>query len=96
MNTPHTSLTALNKSAFGVTIYPDPTAGLFKVVSRQPLFTPVQVQVTDTYGRVISNGSWLKGKASIDFDLCSFVQGVYFVVLNREGDKYYQKIILTR
>jgi hypothetical protein len=76
--------------------YPNPASGLFKVTCREPLPAQIEVQVTDIYGRTVSEGTWLKGKASIDFDLRPFAQGVYFVVLNMDGAKYYQKIILQR
>ncbi len=75
-----------------VLIYPNPTKGALKIEIRGPEpASPVQYVLTDINGHLLA--TTLDGSSSLIYDMSTYPQGVYFLLLTVEGMQSKWKII---
>lgn len=73
---------------FSFGIHPNPTDGIFKLITESPLSENVSVRILDVLGREIYKTAFYhQNNIHIEyFDLSTAVQGIYFITLTVEGD----------
>jgi len=75
-----------------VLIYPNPTKGALKIEIRGPQpASPVQYVLTDINGHLLA--TTLDGSSSLIYDMSTYPQGVYFLLLTVEGMQSKWKIV---
>ena len=77
------SAEATNQASFS--IYPNPTSGLIKIVSNEPI---IEVSVYSGSGKILQK---FPGLANID--ICKFDQGIYFLEIKTASEIYHQKLV---
>ncbi|HQV01783.1 MAG TPA: T9SS type A sorting domain-containing protein, partial [Bacteroidia bacterium] len=86
----------LNDVSDLVTVFPNPTSGLFQInipASNQVSYVSVVSALGET---VIHKNTIEAGLTSTTFDLSNFVNGVYFVTIENENGKAVKKVSLNK
>jgi hypothetical protein len=70
-----------------IELFPNPTAGEFRVIIESDRNRDFQFELLDLQGRVIEQSSVtdLRGRNEVGFDLTDFAQGVYVLRITSEG-----------
>lgn len=85
----HTSKKALKiASNSEITIYPNPSTGLFTISTKQP----IEVTINDSNGRTITTLNEIESDTTID--LSYFASGIYFAKINGADNQGTKKIII--
>ncbi len=64
-----------------ITIYPNPTDGVFTVVYSNQSNLPVVISISDVLGRMVYNNSVTGGDIAENINLSQYKSGVYFIRL---------------
>lgn len=89
------SVNELSLLASGISVYPNPTQGVFTLSTRKPLRAALTIQVTDLSGRKMASLSLEAGKTVLKADLKGLSSGIYLLLLETEGERYYQKLVIS-
>lgn len=89
----NSSLENINSNNISMTLYPNPTSGLFNV-SIEGLNSDANIFVYDAQGRVVNSKSFNANNNSISFDLSSYPKGVYFIKVMTNKSTSSQKLIV--
>lgn len=82
-------------SADGIRIYPNPSKGLFKVLSLQENNMISEVSITDYTGRIVLSKNDIR-ENEMEFDLSAFPQGIYVIKVKTSSSYLIRKLILSR
>ena len=72
-------------------VFPNPTSGLFSVSVANELF---KVVVMDATGKVVERYNQIANK--LDVDLRAYANGVYWVEVFTNDNRFVQKIVLNK
>ncbi len=80
-------------SANGISIYPNPSNGIFTITNPQGFKNLVGLEITDITGKII----YSKDKACLvsTFDISNQPAGIYFINIKTENNVYTKKIIIN-
>ncbi len=78
-----------------IRIYPNPTRGLFKIVSSQAGYRNMDVTVQDLNGKVILKKHF-KGEQEYQVDLSAAVNGTYNIVISTETSLLVKKLVVIK
>lgn len=93
---PLVSIPEITKSAYHVSVSPNPSTGTFLLTTQKPLKEALDIQVTDLSGRTMKRLSLQAGKTEMTCDLRQLSSGLYLLLFNTEGQRYYQKLVISR
>jgi hypothetical protein len=81
-----------------INLFPNPTNGDLKLSFTLPEAGPVQVMVTGTDGRVISQQQWLGqvGTSVHEMDASTLAPGVYFLHLSANQEHIVRRFVVVR
>lgn len=79
-----------------VKIYPNPTSGLFQVEFAAEAGIPARMYLTDVSGRTLDVTFSTVSGNRVEFDLSGFSKGLYFVVIENNGKRMVEKIVVNR
>jgi hypothetical protein len=81
-----------------ITIYPNPTNGLFElqVKDLQNSNTDSQVSVVDVLGREVYNATLGTHNQTNKIDLSNQAIGMYYVIISTNGQQYRGKVMLSK
>lgn len=79
----------------GIRIYPNPTAGKFRITARGPGAVQLEVKVMDFTGKIVSSKSCTAGN-DCNFDLTTLPEGCYFIRIKSGNDYLTRKLIIIR
>ena len=77
-----------NASNSEITIYPNPSNGLFTISTTQP----VEVTVTDSNGRIVASINEIESETTINLSQCA--SGIYFAKIYSTNNQETKKIII--
>ncbi len=90
------SLVSVNElKADGISIYPNPTEGLFKVVSEHSWNLILEVTITDYTGRIVETKGY-SGEKEVNLDLSGSPRGVYMIKIKTNNNYLNSKLIISR
>ena len=75
----------------GLTVYPNPSSGIFTLQGAHS--SPVQLRVWDPMGRIVREENWMPAAGNHEIDLRDYSAGIYLLELNKEGKRYFRKLI---
>ena len=81
-----------NESAADISIYPNPSNGLFNLKFNSA--ADGQVSIYDIVGKKVEQIRLLQGISDYSFDLSNYTKGIYVVEVAVNGNKYIRKVIL--
>lgn len=93
-----TEITGINNAAeeeTQVSMYPNPTTGLFTLWFNNPRGGEVYYTVTDLAGHQVKQGNELSSKNKVNVDLADQSNGVYFITLHVGESAITKKVMLT-
>ncbi len=70
----------------GLSVYPNPSSGIFRLDLSAILLTDLSYQVYDVSGRLVKEKSIAGNSSLVEIDLSAFEQGVYFLQLYEEEE----------
>jgi hypothetical protein len=75
-------------------IYPNPTKGLFRIISAEDEKEPVDVTIQDLTGKIILEKHY-KGEKEYDIDFSSAPRGCYFIIIRTCKFSIVRKLIIN-
>lgn len=96
-HTPDVRSAASDTAAAGhaaIRIYPNPTGGVFQVEVEASY--PSRIYITDISGRVLDVTSNAVSGNRLEFDLTGYSNGLYFVVIENNGQRTTEKVMVNR
>ena len=78
----------------GVSVYPNPTTGIFTIKSLQGFENLTRIKITDITGRTIQNFSTSEFQNLSTIDISNFAKGVYILKIETDGKIYSHRLIL--
>ncbi|WP_118973763.1 T9SS type A sorting domain-containing protein [Taibaiella koreensis] len=90
------SISPVAESQYRISVFPNPSTGIFRLTVQKPLNEALALQVADLGGRILHRALWPAGKTALDLDLEQLDEGIYLLVLQANGQRYYQKLIIGR
>jgi L-ascorbate metabolism protein UlaG (beta-lactamase superfamily) len=82
-----------SKTSSGITIFPNPTNGLFLVSFGTNTIQKTVVQVYNLQGKLVVSET-AHNKTTVTIDLSDYPKGMYFIKTNYEGNLYSNKLLL--
>ncbi len=83
-----------NNTDSDITVYPNPSSGIFHVFSGNSDLTSVKIMSAD--GKLLKVAHLDKAIEEIDLDLSGYAKGVYFLeIRTKKGAPLYRKLLLT-
>ena len=79
----------------GMSLQPNPTTGVTRLVLAQMPEEPIQINVLDISGRLMAS-SVLADKVQLDLDTGAFVEGVYLIQLQTARQSSVRKLVVQR
>ena len=76
-----------------ISTYPNPTKGLFRIVFNENISHRKTIRILDLNGKPISNVGEFEGIGHIDMDISALPNGLYFCIINTDGQTSSLKII---
>jgi hypothetical protein len=84
-----------DQQAEGIRIYPNPTAGKFRITAHGPGAVQLEVKVMYFTGKIVSSKSCTAGN-DCNFDLTTLPEGCYFIRIKSGNDYLTRKLIIIR
>jgi len=89
-----TGIESNKNDEFGITVYPNPTTGVFEIKIAGQARNDVQsVEIYDVYGRKISSHHLITTSSNHLIDISNLSSGIYFVTLHTETGKVVRKVV---
>jgi hypothetical protein len=92
--TPITSVSALNKQDFNITLAPNPAQDFVAIQSNQVVGQDLNVELIDEVGKKIKSSKILQGSTLSVIDVSNVYNGVYFVRISDEKSSQSYKVIV--
>lgn len=77
-----------------VNVFPNPTGGLVHVVFSGP--APVNLQLLDAAGRLMDVPVQVLSETTLELDLGGLAKGIYFLVIDQQGKRTAEKVLVDR
>ena len=92
-----TAVNDQNTFASNINLMPNPTTGLFNIVTTLPGGKDISLTVTNAMGQLITKAELVNASNGFyTVDLSSYNNGVYFITLQSDNDKVVKRVILSK
>lgn len=83
-------------SGYQVSVFPNPSSGIFRLSLQKPLKEALLLQVRDISGRWMASAVWSAGDSALELDLKHLSPGIYLLQLQGKKQRYFQKLMIRR
>lgn len=88
---------AESELAANVNLMPNPTTGIFNIVTTLPNVKDIHLTVTNSIGQQITEVDLVSVKSGVyTVDLSAYNNGVYFITLQANGEKVVKRVVVSK